>query len=134
MNQTTQSRKSIFLRIYEWPISYVVGLLIGLTVTSGFALWDSTLERFLLPAGIYLFLGGWILLIGFAFGNSMDKIIGTQVPTRRERLIRRSSLVLGICLNAVAWTFFAVSPEPKGEQVVGYDASRSGSLFLNSEL
>lgn len=123
MNPAENAKKPWLFRIYEWPLSYFVGLLIGSGVAVGFAAWDSSLRVYLEPTGILLFLSGWAIIIGSGFGNGMDKFIDLPQPTRFQKWILRSSIAIGIALNAIAWTFFTTPTETWGEQGVAVKAS-----------
>ena len=116
MAKILQTPESFFVRIYKWPISYFVGLLIGLLVIFGFLLLDTNLLTHLNPTGMYLFLGGWVLMIGASFGEGINKILDIPAPTKLQIWIRRGSIVVGITLSTVAWTFFTAQFEDKGEQ------------------
>ena len=89
----------------------MVGLLIGLAITSGFAFWDSSLHSHLQPIGVFLFCDGWVILMGSVFGVGMDKFIDLPPPTKCQKWICRSSIVVGIALTTIAWVVYAKPPE-----------------------
>ena len=105
------TKKSLLFRIYEWPLSYFVGLSIGTAVVLGFTALESSLNTYLEPTGIFLFLGGWVILIGSGFGTGMDKFIDLPPRTNIQKWVLRISIVLGIALNMVAWIFFTTPIE-----------------------
>jgi hypothetical protein len=116
LNELPQTKKPLLFRIYEWPLSYFVGLLIGLVVTFATSFWYSGLREMLQPAGRFLFLSGWVLIIGSYFGTGMDQFIELPPRTGLQKWITRGSVVVGIALNTIAWTFFTLSPETVGDQ------------------
>ena len=113
MNNEKTAKNSWLLRIYEWPLSYLIGLSIGAAVALGFAAWESSLSVYLEPTGIFLFLGGWVILIGASFGTGMDKFIDLPPQTNIQKWILRSSIVIGIALHTIAWTFFTTPTETR---------------------
>jgi ABC-type uncharacterized transport system permease subunit len=120
MNKTSTNKKRLILRIYDWPLSYFVGLLIGLVVTSLFGIFSSDIRSNFEPIGINLFLLGWILIIASSFGHGIEKIITIDPPTKTQQVIRRGSVIAGIALSAAACTFFMqpdkLREENKSEQ------------------
>lgn len=48
----------------------------------------------------------------------MDKYIDLPPQTKIQRSISRCSVVVGIALNVVAWTFYTKPLETRGEQAV----------------
>jgi hypothetical protein len=111
LNAPPQTKKPWLFRIYEWPLSYFVGLLIGLVVAFASSFWYSGLREMLQPTGRVLFLSGWVLIIGSYFGMGMDQFIKLPPRTGLQKWIARGSLAVGIAFNTIAWTFFTLSPE-----------------------
>lgn len=85
----------------DWPFSYFSGMLIGLAMASGLAILDSQLRNYLQPTGLCLSLGGW----GLIFGSTVERMIRRSPSNRLQEWIHRGSIVVGIILNAIAWTF-----------------------------
>lgn len=122
---TTLKQDSWWIRIYRWPCSLFVGLLIGSLAAGSFLLWDCKLEAYLEPLGMKLFLLGWILIIGSSFGSGREKHLALPAPSVFETRFRRLVLAAGFILNLVAWIGLEQPPENRGEQnAAGQPATR----------
>jgi hypothetical protein len=106
MNKTSQDHQAIHFRIFEWPMSLLIGGLIGLVIALGIVFGHPRLHNLFEPTGIYLFLGGWVIILAGGFGVGINHIIDIPSPTKRQRLIRRYLIATGIILNVLACTFY----------------------------
>lgn len=134
MNATEQKRKPLIFRFYEWPLSYFVGLLIGITVAIISSLLISDLSTHLEPTGLFLFFGGWVLLIASGFGQGLEKAFNIAPSTESQRWICRLSVAFGLILNVMAWTLYTIEENTgrtsRATQPLGADSLRR--LFVTT--
>jgi amino acid transporter len=113
-----QEKKPWWIRIYQWPTCYFVGLLLGVIVVVPFYFFDKTTSNFLEPLGVKFFYVGWTLFFGSGFGSGMEKYIERPSPGKTERVVRRLSLISGFILIITAWMGFEKAAESRGKQAV----------------
>lgn len=114
MENASLDRNRLIFRIYRWPLSYFVGLLIGLLVSCGFALFSASLWEKYEKVGVYLLLSGGCLVIAGFFGEGMESFLELPPRGKLEKLIRRLSVLCAGVFIVVAWTFFVTTGKPNG--------------------
>ena len=107
VGKKSQTKKPLILRLYDWPLCYFTGIIIGLVVTILIGFFDQNIGSFLNPVGRLLFLGGWAVVIGGSFGSGMERFIEVAEPTQVQRRIQRFSIILGMAISVTGAVFFS---------------------------
>ena len=103
-----QRERSIWFRLYEWPICFLVGGAVGVLTSTICHKTDPLVEGYLQPVGVWLSWLGWVVIITNSFVAISPKVLKIDQPAKAQKIAQYILSVLGIGFCVVAWTFFGL--------------------------